>query len=68
MHTEPALVSQCVAGKGTKSPASLAELLQDANEKAWDETARRSKLLEEVVAVASYLPLSGRAFDTEVRV
>ena len=63
----PKAVVTCVAGKGTKSPASIGALLQTAKANLWDENARRSLLLEQVVALSSYFPLSGKAFDTEVR-
>jgi pimeloyl-ACP methyl ester carboxylesterase len=62
----PEAAVTCVAGTGTKSPASIGALLQNARENAWDEKARRSLLLEEVVALSSYFPLSGKAFDTLV--
>ena len=63
----PKAVVTCVAGRGTKSPASIGALLQTAKANWWDENARRSLLLEQVVALSSYFPLSGKAFDTEVR-
>jgi pimeloyl-ACP methyl ester carboxylesterase len=62
----PEAAVTCVAGTGTKSPASIGALLQNARENAWDDKARRSLLLEEVVALSSYFPLSGKAFDTLV--
>jgi len=50
--------------RGTKSPASIGALFKDAKAKSWDSQLRRSTLLEEVVALSSYFPLSGQAFDT----
>ena len=63
----PKAAVTCVAGKGTKSPASISALLRDAKANVWDENARRSLLVEQVVALSSYFPLSGKAFDTVVR-
>lgn len=34
-------------------------------DKVWDKDLQRSTLLEEVVALSSYFPLSGSAFSTE---
>ena len=62
----PASAVTCVAGRGTKSPESIGKLLQDVTAKVWDKEAQRSRLLEEVVAMSSYFPLSGEAFGTEV--
>ncbi|EKX51792.1 hypothetical protein GUITHDRAFT_102401 [Guillardia theta CCMP2712] len=55
----------CVAGKGTVTPRGLMDVISKVGEKLWDEKQRRSKLLEEIVALASYFPLSGKAFETE---
>jgi len=55
----------CVAGKGTVTPKAPMDVITNFGEKLWDETQRRSKLLEEIVALASYFPLSGKAFETE---
>merc|ERR1712008_224401 len=55
----------CIAGKGTRAPSSIQSLLDGLNEKVWDEKMSRSRLLEQLVALASYLPLSGEAFGVE---
>ncbi|CAE7421522.1 unnamed protein product [Symbiodinium natans] len=60
----PASVT-CVAGRGTRVPASVQALWETAGTKIWNETVSRSTLLEEVVAFASYLPLSGSTFGVE---
>lgn len=58
-------VVTCVAGKGTRSPDSLGALVDGAAEKVWDSDVSRSALLEEIVSLVSYLPLSGKAFGVE---
>ncbi|CAK9027172.1 unnamed protein product [Durusdinium trenchii] len=55
----------CVAGSGTKTPASMEVMMEGVGEKLWNQTQNRSTFLEEVVALASYLPLSGSTFDVE---
>lgn len=50
----------CVAGAGTKAE-SVGELV---NSRSWDPALQRSPLLERLVALGSYLALSGKAFDT----
>jgi len=61
---DPANVT-CVAGRGTKVSPSVEALWETAGNKIWNETENRSALLEEVVAFASYLPLSGSTFGVE---
>ncbi|CAE7819192.1 unnamed protein product [Symbiodinium sp. CCMP2592] len=61
----PPTVVTCVAGRGTRVPASVQALWETAGTKIWNETVSRSALLEEVVAFASYLPLSGSTFGVE---
>lgn len=58
-------VVTCVAGCGTKTPPSMEEMMDGLGEKLWNQTQNRSTLLEEVVALASYLPLSGSTFGVE---
>lgn len=58
-------VVTCVAGCGTKTPPSMDEMMDGLGEKVWNQTQNRSTLLEEVVALASYLPLSGSTFGVE---
>eukprot|EP00930_Biecheleria_cincta_P035579 TRINITY_DN24465_c0_g1_i1.p1 TRINITY_DN24465_c0_g1~~TRINITY_DN24465_c0_g1_i1.p1 ORF type:complete len:331 (-),score=51.74 TRINITY_DN24465_c0_g1_i1:296-1288(-) len=55
----------CIAGKGTRAPSSIQSLFEGLDEKVWDESLSRSKLLEQLVALASYLPLSGEALGVE---
>lgn len=55
----------CVAGTGTRAPSSIQGLLDGLGDKVWDEKMSRSKLLEQLVALASYLPLSGEALGVE---
>ena len=55
----------CVAGKGTSAPSELSSLLDLSSERIWDKTRGRSKLIEETVALASYLPLCGEALGVE---
>eukprot|EP00931_Biecheleriopsis_adriatica_P087972 TRINITY_DN62375_c0_g1_i1.p1 TRINITY_DN62375_c0_g1~~TRINITY_DN62375_c0_g1_i1.p1 ORF type:complete len:335 (+),score=54.79 TRINITY_DN62375_c0_g1_i1:32-1036(+) len=50
----------CVAGSGTLAPDSVGALLDGAGDRIWDESVTRSRLLEEIVAFASYFPLSGK--------
>lgn len=61
----PSTVVTCVAGKGTRSPESIAALLDGFQDKLWNNEVSRSTLLEELVALASYLPLSGNAFGVD---
>lgn len=61
----PSSAVTCVAGKGTRAPSSVQGLLEGLSEKIWDESMGRSKLLEQLVALASYLPLSGEALGVE---
>mmetsp|Transcript_13908 Transcript_13908/g.27474 ORF Transcript_13908/g.27474 Transcript_13908/m.27474 type:complete len:349 (-) Transcript_13908:29-1075(-) len=61
----PASRVACVAGSGTQVPESLGEIFGNAGDKLWDAEVGRSKLLEEVVAFSSYLPLSGSALGVK---
>jgi len=55
----------CVAGSGTAVPEKIGEVFENAGDKLWDAEVGRSKLLEEVVALSSYLPLSGKALGVK---
>jgi len=61
----PCSAVTCVAGSGTRAPSSLWDLFNGGADKVWNSAVSRSALLEELVALASYFPLSGRAFEVE---
>jgi len=61
----PASSVGCVAGSGTAVPEKLGDVFGNAGDKLWDAEVGRSKLLEEVVALSSYLPLSGSALGVK---
>jgi len=64
-HPLPASKVACVAGSGTSVPDSIGEIVRGAGSRVWDDEVGRSLLLEQIVALTSYLPLSGSALGVK---